>query len=178
MEGGRYDHEPINIYSGAQVVCKIYSEPLWSYSEPFNFVPNPALFCQPLYFCYLIYQFTLGLNNFTKLSRRCAIQETLISCPQTNKLRFFSLYVFCLDNLSSFFLEYVFVNIKYKHVSCFQRNGFILKIYHFSFPPHRHFHLFYSFLNLTFKLSTQSKVAFVLDLKIIITKFLLHFYAA
>ena len=27
-EGGRYDHEPIDIYSGAQIVFKIYSEPL------------------------------------------------------------------------------------------------------------------------------------------------------
>ena len=44
--------------------CKIYSEPLWSYSEPLNFVPNPALFnSQQLYFCYLFYQFTLSLST-------------------------------------------------------------------------------------------------------------------
>ena len=51
QEGGRYDHEPINIYSGAmQVVCKIYSEPLGSYTEPLNLVPNPAIFNLQLYF--------------------------------------------------------------------------------------------------------------------------------
>ena len=61
--GGRYDHELIKIYSGAQVVLKIYSEPLWSYSEPLNFIPNPALFSQQLYFCFLI-----CLNNFTKFT--------------------------------------------------------------------------------------------------------------
>ena len=62
---------------------------------------------------------------------------------------------------------------------CLQRICFILKRYLLSFPPHFHFHLlFYNFLTSTYKLSTPSKVAFVLILKSIITKFLLHFYAA
>ena len=74
-EGVKYDHEPINIYSRAQVVCKIYSIPLRSYLETLNFVPNPAIFSQQLYFCYLFYQFTLSLNILTKLSGQVAIQN-------------------------------------------------------------------------------------------------------
>ena len=45
-EGGRFDHEPLYIYSGAQVVYNFYSEPLGSYSEPRNLVPNQAIFSQ------------------------------------------------------------------------------------------------------------------------------------
>ena len=44
------------IFWRAQVVWKILSEPLGSYSETLNFVPNLALFSQQLYVCYLLYQ--------------------------------------------------------------------------------------------------------------------------
>ena len=56
-EGGRYDHEPININSGAHctgIVCYFYFEPLGSYSKPLNLVLNPALFSQQLRFLKLI----------------------------------------------------------------------------------------------------------------------------
>ena len=55
-EGGKYDPELTNIYSWAQVVCKIYSKPLWPYSEPLNFFPNPALFrqCSCIFVMYFI----------------------------------------------------------------------------------------------------------------------------
>ena len=49
-EGGRNDQKPIKIYFGAQVICKIYSEPLGSYSEPLNVVTNPALFSSAVVF--------------------------------------------------------------------------------------------------------------------------------
>ena len=62
-KGGRYDHEPINIYSEAQIVSNFYCEPLGYYSEPVNLVSNPAT----AFFIFFIYQFTHSLNNFTKL---------------------------------------------------------------------------------------------------------------
>ena len=54
-EGGReLDNEPINMYSGAQVDCNFYFEPLGSYSEPLNLVPNPAIISQQLYFLFYL----------------------------------------------------------------------------------------------------------------------------
>ena len=104
-------HEKINIYSGAQVVCKIYSKPFWTYSKPLNFVPDPALFhtwlvVPPQWPCVLhctrqnkrsswgvcglvkncIFCIYYNQIQFT-FSRRSAIQEMLIhSCPVSTEL--------------------------------------------------------------------------------------------
>ena len=87
------------------------SEPLRSYSEPLNFVPNPATVNSCI--CYLFYQFILSLNSLTNLYRRGLIQEMLICCPQNFKqLKSLNFYVFYLENLNWFFLEHIFVNIK------------------------------------------------------------------
>ena len=52
--GGRYDHEPINVYSGAQVVCKIYSVPLLFYSEPLILSSEP-LYLETMKKCFMSY---------------------------------------------------------------------------------------------------------------------------
>ena len=55
---------------------------LWSYSEPLNFVPNPALFSCIFLFISIYTQ----LESFYYIiSRRGAIQQMLISCPQNFK---------------------------------------------------------------------------------------------
>ena len=99
-----------NIYSGAQAVCKIYSEPLGSYSEPLNFVPNPAIFSQKFYVFCLFNQFSHSLNNFTKFISTGNVIKLFHKA--FNNLRSLNLCVCCLENLNSLFLEYIFVNIK------------------------------------------------------------------
>ena len=78
------------ILIGTEFLCKIWYwqqqggreiRP-WTPQYLFRSTGSFKIYSEQSYFCYLLYQFTLCLNNFTKLSRRGSVQEMLIELSE------------------------------------------------------------------------------------------------
>ena len=85
VKGGSFDYEPIIIYSGAQDFAKSItncSDLIRNHSTSFR---TPVLFSHQFFLFFFSFFFTLSSKNISQLSRRGAIQEMLISCPQNLK---------------------------------------------------------------------------------------------